>query len=134
VDNIAGKGGAGALMTFGTYIRMFTNRVQGRVKVVDAGYRLAPVTLAAGKVCADGVDVFSFLHVTINTVQVLIKLDRAMGISEPGADTYLRCGRTVGKGSHFDSRNTHQRTEMKGPSLVFLIIARTELALFIASD
>ena len=134
MDNIVGKGCAGALMAFGTYIGMFANRVQGRVKVVDARYRLAPVTLAAGEVCADGVDVFSFRHVTIFTTQVFIELDCAMGIDEPGSDTYLGSSRTIGKGSRFDCRNAYHGTEMKRLGLVFLIVARAELAFFIAPD
>lgn len=80
MDNIAGKGGTGALMAFGAHVSVPANGVHGRVEVIDAGYGLAPVALAAGEVGPDRVDVLGLIDMAVFTTQVLIKFDTPVGV------------------------------------------------------
>ena len=75
MNDIAGKRCTGALVALGTNVRMSPNRIQRRIKMLNAGNGLAPMALSTGEIGPDPVDILCLFNVAEFATQHLIKLD-----------------------------------------------------------
>ncbi len=83
MDYIAGIGGTGAFMAFGAYIGMPTNRIHGRIIMVNTGNGLTAVALAAGEVGPDNMDIPGLCEVALFAPSAVIKLDAQVRVGQP---------------------------------------------------
>jgi hypothetical protein len=91
------------------------------------------MTLPAGEIAPDRVDVLGLFLVAVVTTQHLIKFYALVGVDQACPDPDLGCCRTVRKAAAEAWGGGDQRLHAARHNLIILIIAGAGLTIFIAS-
>jgi len=113
---------------------MLSDRVQGRVVVINTGDGLAPVALAAGEVGPGCVNVAGFCYVAVLAAPPPIELNSPVGVRQARANTHLGGNGAVREDALFDPGNFHKGALTTGKHLIFFIVTGAGLTFLIAPD
>jgi hypothetical protein len=113
---------------------MLSDRVQGRIVVINTGDRLATVTLATSEVGTGRVNVAGFWYVAVLAAPPPIELNSPVGVRQARANTHLGGNGAVREDAPFDPGNFHKGALTTGKHLIFFIVTGAGLTFLIAPD
>ncbi len=103
--------------------------------MLQAGYRLTPVALAASQVAPDRVNVPGLSNMAVLASQVLVKPNTLMGVCQPRSNPHSSCRWTVWQRvwTHHTG-NTYERTLPQWFCLIFFVESGTHFSVSVTAN